>query len=112
MEASGSCFTNKYSEGLPFARYYGGNEVINRKGRRVVVQPWSFRRGAVLLRPPPVSQIVDEMETLCIKRALTAFRLDEDKWGCNVQVFFPVCRRSRRHRTLLCARPPCARAPC
>lgn len=57
MEALGSCFTNKYSEGLPFARYYGGNEVV------------------------------DEMETLCIKRALTAFRLDEDKWGVNVQCY-------------------------
>jgi len=27
MEALGSAFTNKYSEGLPYARYYGGNEV-------------------------------------------------------------------------------------
>jgi hypothetical protein len=27
MEANGSIFTNKYSEGLPGARYYGGNEV-------------------------------------------------------------------------------------
>lgn len=27
MEANGSMFTNKYSEGLPGARYYGGNEV-------------------------------------------------------------------------------------
>jgi len=28
-EASGSCLTNKYSEGYPHARYYGGNEVID-----------------------------------------------------------------------------------
>lgn len=28
-EASGSCLTNKYSEGYPYARYYGGNEVID-----------------------------------------------------------------------------------
>lgn len=27
MEANGSILTNKYSEGLPGARYYGGNEV-------------------------------------------------------------------------------------
>jgi len=27
MEANGSMLTNKYSEGLPGARYYGGNEV-------------------------------------------------------------------------------------
>jgi glycine hydroxymethyltransferase len=29
MEANGSCFTNKYSEGLPGARYYGGNENVD-----------------------------------------------------------------------------------
>jgi len=28
-QASGSCLTNKYSEGYPHARYYGGNEVID-----------------------------------------------------------------------------------
>ncbi|ONK80741.1 uncharacterized protein A4U43_C01F21200 [Asparagus officinalis] len=55
MEASGSCLTNKYSEGLPGKRYYGGNEYI------------------------------DQVETLCQKRALQAFHLDESKWGVNVQ---------------------------
>jgi glycine hydroxymethyltransferase len=30
LEALGSCMTNKYSEGLPGKRYYGGNEVIDR----------------------------------------------------------------------------------
>lgn len=29
MEANGSILTNKYSEGLPGARYYGGNEVCD-----------------------------------------------------------------------------------
>ncbi|ESW32332.1 hypothetical protein PHAVU_002G313300 [Phaseolus vulgaris] len=29
MEAVGSCLTNKYSEGLPGKRYYGGNEYID-----------------------------------------------------------------------------------
>src|SRR3989338_535003 len=29
-EAMGSCLTNKYSEGYPHARYYGGNEVIDK----------------------------------------------------------------------------------
>lgn len=29
MEAVGSCMTNKYSEGRPGARYYGGNEFID-----------------------------------------------------------------------------------
>ncbi|XP_002984501.2 serine hydroxymethyltransferase 3, chloroplastic [Selaginella moellendorffii] len=55
MEAVGSCLTNKYSEGLPGKRYYGGNEYI------------------------------DESETLCQKRALHAFNLDPVKWGVNVQ---------------------------
>ncbi len=33
MQASGSCMTNKYSEGLPGARYYGGNEFIDKAER-------------------------------------------------------------------------------
>ncbi|GAA5973065.1 hypothetical protein JCM11641_000395 [Rhodosporidiobolus odoratus] len=57
MEANGSMFTNKYSEGLPAARYYGGNEVV------------------------------DELETLCQNRALEAFHLDGAKWGINVQPY-------------------------
>jgi len=57
MEANGSILTNKYSEGLPNARYYGGNEYI------------------------------DELEILCRKRALEAFHLDPAKWGVNVQPY-------------------------
>ena len=30
MECLGSCMTNKYSEGMPGARYYGGNEYVDR----------------------------------------------------------------------------------
>lgn len=55
MEAVGSCLTNRYSEGLPGKRYYGGNEHI------------------------------DELEILCQQRALAAFHLDGNKWGVNVQ---------------------------
>src|SRR6186713_2336138 len=29
MEAMGSCLTNKYAEGLPGKRYYGGCEVVD-----------------------------------------------------------------------------------
>lgn len=29
MEALGSCLTNKYSEGYPGKRYYGGNQYID-----------------------------------------------------------------------------------
>ncbi|GFR45971.1 hypothetical protein Agub_g7443, partial [Astrephomene gubernaculifera] len=55
MEAVGSVMTNKYSEGYPGARYYGGNEFI------------------------------DMAERLCQERALQAFRLDPASWGVNVQ---------------------------
>lgn len=57
MQANGSILTNKYSEGLPAARYYGGNEYI------------------------------DELEVLCRKRALEAFSLESTKWGVNVQPY-------------------------
>ena len=29
MEAAGSCLTNKYAEGYPFKRYYGGCEIVD-----------------------------------------------------------------------------------
>ncbi|PWN96935.1 glycine hydroxymethyltransferase [Tilletiopsis washingtonensis] len=57
MEANGSILTNKYSEGLPGARYYGGNEHI------------------------------DRLEILCQQRALKAFDLDPKIWGVNVQPY-------------------------
>lgn len=57
MEALSSCLTNKYSEGLPGARYYGGNEVV------------------------------DKVERLAQVRALKAFGLDDSQWGVNVQPY-------------------------
>lgn len=57
MESLGSHLTNKYSEGMPGARYYAGN------------------------------QFIDEIENLCCKRALAAFNLDSKKWGVNVQPY-------------------------
>ena len=33
LQALGSCLTNKYSEGYPGARYYGGNEQIDHMER-------------------------------------------------------------------------------
>jgi len=57
MEVLGSCLTNKYSEGMPHKRYYGGNEHI------------------------------DRIETLCQDRALAAFHLDPAGWGVNVQPY-------------------------
>jgi glycine hydroxymethyltransferase len=57
LDCLGSVLTNKYSEGLPGKRYYGGNEVI------------------------------DKIENLCIERALKAYGLDPKIWGCNVQPY-------------------------
>lgn len=57
LEVLGSCLNNKYSEGYPGQRYYGGTEVI------------------------------DKIENLCKSRALEAFHLDPEKWGVNVQPY-------------------------
>ncbi|KAM4631613.1 serine hydroxymethyltransferase, cytosolic isoform 1-T3 [Discoglossus pictus] len=57
LQALGSCLNNKYSEGYPGQRYYGGTE------------------------------FVDEMERLCQKRALEVYGLDPQKWGVNVQPY-------------------------
>ena len=57
MECLGSILTNKYSEGLPNQRYYGGCEYI------------------------------DHIENLCKSRALQAYKLDDAKWGVNVQPY-------------------------
>ena len=55
FDALGSVMSNKYSEGYPGQRYYGGNENI------------------------------DAAERLCRDRALEAFDLDPELWGVNVQ---------------------------
>lgn len=57
LQCLSSCLHNKYSEGLPGQRYYGGNEFI------------------------------DEIELLAQKRSLEAFNLDPEEWGCNVQPY-------------------------
>jgi len=57
LTALGSCLNNKYAEGYPGARYYGG------------------------------TVHVDEVEQLCRKRALETFRLDPELWGVNVQPY-------------------------
>jgi len=57
LQALGSCMTNKYSEGQPGARYYGGNKFI------------------------------DDLEVLCQHRALQLFGLDKAQWGVNVQPY-------------------------
>lgn len=55
LSALGSELNNKYAEGYPGKRYYGGNAVV------------------------------DEVERLCQKRALKLFKLSPDEWAVNVQ---------------------------
>lgn len=55
LTALGSELTNKYAEGYPALRYYGGNEII------------------------------DKVEDLAKSRALKLFGLSADKWAVNVQ---------------------------
>ncbi len=55
LEAMGSILNDKYAEGYPKKRYYGGN------------------------------QFIDEVESLCQKRALAAYGLDPKEWAVNVQ---------------------------
>ena len=57
MDCLGSVLTNKYSEGLPGKRYYGGNI------------------------------FADQVERLCQQRALETFRLNPEEWGVNVQPY-------------------------
>lgn len=33
------------------------------------------------------NEFIDKIELLCQKRALEAFSLDPEKWGCNVQPY-------------------------
>ena len=40
MEAVGSIMTNKYSEGYPGARYYGGNEFIDQAETLCQARTW------------------------------------------------------------------------
>ncbi|XP_045514880.1 serine hydroxymethyltransferase isoform X2 [Pieris brassicae] len=57
LQCLSSCLHNKYSEGMPNQRYYGGNEFI------------------------------DEIEILAQNRALEAYRLNPEEWGVNVQPY-------------------------
>lgn len=75
LEALGSEFTNKYAEGYPGARYYGGNEIS------------------------------DKVENLAKERALKLFKLNPLEWAVNVQplsgspanvaVYLALCPPSR-----------------
>src|ERR1035437_1600222 len=55
LNTLGSVLTNKYAEGYPGRRYYGGNRIL------------------------------DKVENLCIERALKLFKLKPTEWHANVQ---------------------------
>merc|ERR1711990_967075 len=57
LECMSSCLNNKYSEGQPGQRYYGGN------------------------------QYIDKLELLTQKRALELYNLNPEEWGVNVQAY-------------------------
>ncbi|XP_050345956.1 serine hydroxymethyltransferase isoform X1 [Nymphalis io] len=57
LQCLSSCLHNKYSEGMPHQRYYGGNEFI------------------------------DEIEILAQQRSLEAYKLKAEEWGVNVQPY-------------------------
>jgi len=57
LQALASSMQNRYSEGYPGTRYYGGQKYI------------------------------DQMERLCQRRALAAYRLNSENWGVNVQPY-------------------------
>lgn len=84
MQAVGSIMTNKYSEGYPGARYYGGNE-YDRYGDYLAKSYFFFscllEISLCVFFIPLSSRYIDMAETLCQKRALEAFRLDPKKWG-------------------------------
>ncbi len=54
MEAMGSCLTNKYAEGLPGARYYGGCEVVD-QSETVAIERLKQLYGAVWANVQPHS---------------------------------------------------------
>ena len=71
LKALGSSLTNKYAEGYPGARYYGGNVHI------------------------------DSIERLAQQRALDLFGLSADEWSVNVQSLSGspanLAEKGRRH---------------
>ncbi|GAB1296184.1 Serine hydroxymethyltransferase, cytosolic [Apodemus speciosus] len=76
LEALGSCLNNKYSEGYP-----GQRVCCTQIGPKVAVDRASLHRyyGG--------TEFIDELETLCQKRALQAYHLDPQCWGVNVQPY-------------------------
>lgn len=71
LEAEGSIMMNKYSEGYPGIRHYGGNAII------------------------------DMMELLCQKRALELFHLSPDDWCVNVQTLAGTYANAQVYHALM-----------
>lgn len=71
LKAVGSCLMNKYGEGYPNKRYYGG------------------------------CHIVDKIESICQERALKLFNLNQEEWGVNVQGLSGSCANMAVYNALL-----------
>ena len=57
MEAVGSVLTNKYAEGLPGKRYYGGCEFVDRAERLAIDRVKAALRGRARQRPAPLRRV-------------------------------------------------------
>jgi len=81
LQALGSVFTNKYAEGYPGKRYYGGNE------------------------------FVDQVENLARERALGLFKLSSEDWSVNVQPYSGSPANLAVYLALVPAGDPASAAP-
>jgi glycine hydroxymethyltransferase len=84
LQALGSCLTNKYAEGTPGQRYYGGTEGVKKKKKKKKKRNGN-QSDEFLVISYHFFLVVDKVESLCQKRALDLYGLDPAVWGVNVQ---------------------------
>jgi len=78
-EVLGSCLTNKYSE-------CGGKSYSLMRNNHCL--PWTQSHPIIVgRRYYGGNECIDQIETICMKRALDLYGLDEQEWGVNVQPY-------------------------